>query len=233
MPSRSILVIHGALGSAAQMRPVAEALAPLAAPTRVQLVELPGHGETSSAGTPFTVQGFADWLRGAVATEPEAPAVFGYSMGGYVALALESAHPGSFAAIVTLGTKYLWTPEEGVKAAKRLDPAVIRAKVLAFAEVLEARHRGAGGWEANMIATAELVRGLGVAPVLDEAALGRVRCAVTVSVGTLDDTMTIGEASLMASHLSGGRQEPLPGSRHAIEQVDPGQLLDLVARAVA
>src|SRR5688572_28964966 len=94
--SRPILVVHGALGSARQMGHVADALRALGNPV---MVELPGHGETPLPdGTQFGMETFADTIAAAVSRlraahdeteDSPAPVVFGYSMGGYAALALE------------------------------------------------------------------------------------------------------------------------------------------------
>ena len=110
-----IFVVHGALGSAAQMEPVANALASLGT---VHNVELPGHGHTSlPASSDFSMATFVRALESDVRmandVATEKPFVFGYSMGGYAALALEAEHPGTFAGILTLGTKFAWTPDRG------------------------------------------------------------------------------------------------------------------------
>jgi len=55
--------------------------------------------------------------------------VFGYSMGGYVALFLETTSPGSLGKIMTLGTKFEWAPEGSGKEAAMLDPEKIKEKV--------------------------------------------------------------------------------------------------------
>lgn len=99
-----ILVVHGALGSAAQMEPVRLALQALG---DAHCVELPGHGNTPLAtnaefGMPLFVQHLREAVQRTAQLGNAAPFVFGYSMGGYVALALEAAYPGTCAGIVTL-----------------------------------------------------------------------------------------------------------------------------------
>ncbi|MEO7361019.1 MAG: alpha/beta fold hydrolase, partial [Gemmatimonadaceae bacterium] len=126
-----IFVVHGALGSAAQMAPIAGALAALGT---VHNVELPGHGRTVlPASSDFSMHTFVraleSKLRGANADITQKPFVFGYSMGGYAALALEAEHPGTFAGILTLGTKFAWTPEVALREAGRLNADVIAEKI--------------------------------------------------------------------------------------------------------
>lgn len=225
MPRPSILVLHGALGSAEQMRPVADALAPLGA---VRALEFPGHGASPLGAREFSVPGFVAWLAAALRAD-ERPLVFGYSMGGYVALALEAARPGTFAGIVTLGTKFAWTPESASREAARLDAVVIREKVPRFAAALEARHAAADGWESVLARTGALLRQVGDRPLLDAASLARVACPVTVAVGEQDDTVSPAEAREAAGQVADGLAEVLPGIGHPIERV-PVPLVEALVR---
>ena len=224
-PRRHILVVHGALGSAAQMQPVADALASLGEPV---LVELPGHGETPlEPGGSFHIESFAAALAAQVARiraeSPDlpAPVVFGYSMGGYVALALEARAPGTFAAVLTLGTKFEWTPELASHEAGRLDPVIVAQKVPKFAETLTERHRGSGGWELALQRTAALLRALGDGPVLNEKTLPAIRIPVCIAVGSRDDTVTPDEARRVAAAMGDATTEVLEDTPHPIERVAP------------
>lgn len=228
-----ILVLHGALGAADQMRPIADALAPLGA---VRVPEFPGHGTTPLGAREFSVPGFVAGLAGALRPD-ERPVAFGYSMGGYVALALEAARPGTFAGIVTLGTKFLWTPEAAAREAARLDAAVIREKVPRFAAALEARHAAADGWEPLLARTAALLAQVGARPLLDAAAMARVTCPLTVAVGEQDDTVGPDEARAVAAWAPDARVQVLAGVGHPIERVPvalvEGLVRDLLARIPA
>ena len=112
--TNSILILHGALGAAAQMQPIADVLRAIDGVQRdVHSIELPGHGETPlEQDEDFAIAHFADMVAEQIVQRGMArPLGFGYSMGGYVALALESRRPNSFCGIVTLGTKFAWTPD--------------------------------------------------------------------------------------------------------------------------
>ena len=236
--SRPILVVHGALGSAAQMQPVAEALRALG---KVEIVELPGHGETPLPdASAFGMDSFADAIAAAVVqvggrpgAAALAPLVFGYSMGGYAALVLESRAPGTVGGIVTLGTKFEWTPELSVKEATRLDAATIAAKVPKFADVLAARHAGAGGWHRVLDDTATLLRELGDAPLLDATTLGRITIPVIVAVGARDETVSADEAERISRMLRNGTVAVLPDVPHPIERVPPDAISALVSNVLS
>lgn len=233
-----IVVIHGALGSATQMQPVAEALRSVGT---TSVIELQGHGVTP-LGTDDTFG--IDTFVGALAAHaaryhpdsavPEPPLIaFGYSMGGYVALACEARMPGTFAGIVTLGTKFEWTPELAEREASRLDPTRIAEKVPAFAATLEQRHAQAGGWQLNLRNTAALLRTLGEAPLLDRTALQRIRIPVIVAAGSRDGTVTAAEGERTAALMASASSAEIEGAPHPIEQVPVTDLqrllLDLVA----
>ncbi|MGV3707355.1 MAG: alpha/beta hydrolase, partial [Gemmatimonas sp.] len=79
METPVIVVLHGALGSAAQMAPVATALESLG---RVVRVEFSGHGATpATSDANVSIAAFTDQLREVVARESQGakPFVFGYS----------------------------------------------------------------------------------------------------------------------------------------------------------
>lgn len=216
-----IFVVHGALGSAAQMQPISSALESLGT---VHNVELPGHGDTAlTSASEFTIASFVDALALAVDRVPnESTArrfVFGYSMGGYVALALEAQRPGTFAGILTLGTKFAWTPALALREGSRLNADIIAEKVPKFAAALEERHRDAGGWKLLLDRTAGLLVQLGDNPILTRESLGQVQAQTCVAVGERDDTVSADEAREFAAYVTNARIEVLPEIPHPIERV--------------
>lgn len=217
------------------MQPVADAFRPLGdGRVEVRVVEFPGHGNTPRADADaFRITTFVDDLARAVSTCHQPPLLFGYSMGGYVGLALEARHPGTFAGIVTLGTKFQWDVEGAEREAARLDPVTIATKVPRFAATLEARHAHAGGWETVMVRTAALLRANAQAPLLSFDVLERIGTAVTVAVGDKDDTVSVTESQQAAEVLRLGRCVVLPDTPHPIERVKPELLVGLMQPLVA
>ena len=97
-----IVLLHGALGARDTLRPLADALAPLLpGDAPVHALEFAGHGDTPDpdsdvgAEAPFDPGRLAADVADALDARGIARAtVFGYSMGGYVALHLAATHPG-------------------------------------------------------------------------------------------------------------------------------------------
>lgn len=228
-----ILVVHGALGSAAQMEPVRLALQAVG---DAECVELPGHGNTPLAmdaefGMPMFVQHLREAVQAVHRTTRSgnaAPFVFGYSMGGYVALALEAAYPGTLSGVVTLGTKSAWSPAVAAREAARLNPVIIAEKVPRFAELLRQRHEMAGGWELVLQRTGALLMQLGDHPVLTPQSMRAITTSVCVAAGELDETVSRDECAQYASYLQHGRAVVVAGAPHPIERVPMESLVQLV-----
>ena len=212
-----LILIHGALGAQSQLEP----LLPLLGDARAHAIELEGHGSTPSAAD-YDMRRFVANVRDFMTTERIGrAALFGYSMGGYVALLLAAEHPEMVTSVATLATKLAWTPEVAARETRRLDPTTIRAKVPAFARELEERHAGAGGWELVLSRTAALMTGLGARPPVDEALLGRIGCPVLLMVGDSDAVVTVDETAAAARAIPGGRHVVLPTTPHPFEQRYP------------
>lgn len=221
-----LILIHGALGAADQMEPLR---ARLETHFRVHIVELDGHGSTPPTAAGFSIDSLAGGIQRYLESRGIArAALFGYSMGGYVALALAARIPGRVHSVTTLGTKLAWNPEVANRETKRLDPVTIRAKVPKFAEQLERRHEGAGGWEAVLRKTAALMQALGASPVVDADLLADLAIPVRLMVGDRDALVTVDETSSAVARLRSGQLAVLPDTPHPIEQVRSALLAALI-----
>lgn len=226
-----LVVLHGALGAAAQFT----ALTPLlVAHFRVVTLDFRGHGprpvsldsDGTPDGAPWRLTRFVDDLAALIQAENLAPArVFGYSMGGYAALALAARAPELVQSVLTLGTKFEWDAPTAAQAAAWLDPAAMRAKVPAFADALAARHHAGSGWEAVVRGTADVLRDLGRAPLLGAAVLATIGQPVRVLVGDRDATVSVEETAAAYRALPAGQLGVLPGTAHPFERLSPAALV--------
>ena len=78
-------------------------------------------------------------------------------MGGYVALSAAIKAPRRFSKIITLGTKFSWSPAEAKKEIQLLNPEIIQEKVPAFANRLSHIH-GKEHWQNLMLKTAQMMK---------------------------------------------------------------------------
>ncbi|MDX2284490.1 MAG: alpha/beta fold hydrolase [Bacteroidia bacterium] len=224
-----ILLLHGALGSEAQFGPI-KALFPPDQPAHS--FSFDGHGGIP-AREPYAIGLFVrNTLRQLDLLEIESCNLFGYSMGGYVALQLALQHPDRVRRIVTLGTKFHWTPESAAAETRKLDPDAILAKVPRFAAMLEQRHAPLD-WRQVLHSTAALMHGLGHGQALRTEDLARIPHPVRILIGELDTMVTLAESQAAAAALPQGSLETIPGLAHPIEQAAPEQLKAVVLAACA
>lgn len=220
---RDLILLHGALGSAREFEQVKELLSGL---FQIHTLDFNGHGENEEESV-FYIDGFSDDLRKFIEKKGlMQPFVFGYSMGGYVALYHENRYPNSFSGILTLGTKFNWTPESSVQEASILDPVIVMQKVPQYASYLETIHYDR--WEENMIKTKELMLKLGSAPELNDSMLGQINIPVTIGRGTLDKMVSREESEHVAHALPNGIYVELDEVKHPIHQIDPIRIVDFI-----
>jgi pimeloyl-ACP methyl ester carboxylesterase len=233
--SAPILLLHGALGARDTLRPIERALTPLlTAGTPVHVHEFAGHGATpdpdAAPDAPYDVARLAAGVLDAMDRDGlDRATLFGYSLGGYVALLLAAQHPARVRAVTTLATKLAWTPEGAVRETSRLDAAAIRAKVPRFAEALAARHADAGGWETVLARTAAMMHAIAARPPVTPEVLAAVACPTRLCVGDRDATVTLDECAAAMRALPRGELAVLPATGHPLEHADPAR----VAREIA
>lgn len=212
-----VLLLHGALGTGAQLERLAQRLAGRA---RAVLVEFEGHGLAAPGARAYRMEHFADNALAALerAHVPGPAHVVGYSMGGYVGLWLARHHPARVASVFTLGTVPWWDPAGAEAEARQLDAVTIRTKVPKFAAALAARH-GEAGWPAVLERTAAMMRAMGETPPLAEGDFAAIACPVRVAVGDRDTTAGVEASARLARTLPAGELEVLPRTPHPVERV--------------
>jgi pimeloyl-ACP methyl ester carboxylesterase len=224
-PPQSLVLLHGALGTRETLTPVADLLKNQYV---VHVPDLPAHGALADDTSAFTIDGFIDFLDAYLsAHQLNQPAVFGYSLGGYIALAYALRHPGKLHSICTLATKYHWSPEIAEREIRMLDPDVIEAKVPQFASVLRLRH-GDPRWKALLAGTATLMTQLGAQPVVTPGTVLDCTLPVTIALGTDDKMVSEAESRAIAEALPNAEFRLMPEVPHPIEKVEPGIVAGLI-----
>ncbi|NUO02656.1 MAG: alpha/beta fold hydrolase [Saprospiraceae bacterium] len=210
-----ILLLHGALGAQDQFDALA---ARLSETCTVHRLNFSGHGPDNVVPEAFLPDIFVkDVLQYLDKNSLSTVKIFGYSMGGYIALMLALRHPERITALLTLGTKMDWNPEAAAREAAMLNPDKILEKVPAFAKTLQQRH-GESRWRTVLEKTAGMMQYLGQHRPLDEATLRTIAIPVTVALADADEMVRREEAMQAAEWIPGARFEVLEGGRHAIER---------------
>jgi len=221
-----LLLLHGAIGSRTQFDALA---ARLAGAAEVHAFDFEGHGAAAPRDRPYRTASFAENVIEFLDEKAIASArIFGYSMGGYVGLYTSLVQPSRVERVMTLATKFRWTPESAAREGAMLDARKIEEKVPHFARALEGRH-SASGWTVVLERTREMMESLGRAPDLTLDRLATLSIPVRIAVGDRDSTVSVEESAEIAKTLPNGELEVLPGTPHPLEKAP----LDRLARSIA
>lgn len=221
MSKPDLLLLHGALGSKAQLEKLQGVLA---GEFTLHTFDFTGHGGGEIPTEPFSIEMFAeDIKKWQNVTGIGTIDIFGYSMGGYAAIWYAKHYPGRARRIFTLATKFEWTPAIAEREIKMLDASAIKLKVPKYAEELSLRH-GADKWETVLYKSAEMMRSLGEQNALSENDIVSINNEVLVAVGDSDKMVTIEETASVYRKLQHGRMLVMPGTPHPLEHVDSDKL---------
>lgn len=210
---KTILLLHGALG-------YSEDLAALATGLKnegftVHSFSFSGHGKTPLREA-FSIVQFAKEVEDYISEKNlKNISVFGYSMGGFVALYLASKQPHLLEKIVTLGTKFDWSKTSVDKEIKMLDPTVIREKVPGFAKALEAKHGHT--WADLLVKTATLMREINEKDFLSADSLKNISTKTLIGLGDRDPMVSLEETTTIYKKLKNAQMFMLPNTKHQLE----------------
>lgn len=213
---KDLIILHGALGAKDQFEELAKMLED---EYTVHLQNFSGHGGEDFAGS-FAISQFSTELEALIVKNNlQKASVFGYSMGGYVALKLASKSPGLIGRLFTLGTKFDWSPATAAYEVKMLNPEKIQEKIPAFARALEERH-APNDWKEVLSKTKQMMLDLGNSPALSINDFKKIEIPVVIGLGNNDNMVSLAESEAVANALPNGSLRVFDGFKHPIEQVD-------------
>ncbi len=211
-----LLLLHGAIGSSEQLKKLASSLQP---GFHVHLFDFPGHGGKELPAI-FSIEAFAEsailYLQ---ENNIEKVSVFGYSMGGYVAMYLAKHHPELIDHVITLATKFEWNESIAAKEIKMLQPEIIEKKLPAFAETLQKRHSPVD-WKLVLHHTSQMLQQLGNKNILELEDYRSITTPAFVMIGDRDKMVSLDETVAVYNQLPSAQLAVLPATPHPIEQVD-------------
>lgn len=218
---KNLIILHGALGAKTQFEQLIAKLTPY---FNVHTFDFDGHGLKSNTEGDFSIELFAQNLKAFLQeNELHKPLVFGYSMGGYVALKLESLEARTFEKVVTLGTKFDWNPIGAEKEAGMLNAEKMEEKAPAFADYLKSLH-GENEWKTVLQKTAKMMMELGKKPSLRPYDFHHIQIPVRLLRGSEDTMVTTAETKNVQELLANASYEEIQDWAHPINQVSPEEL---------
>jgi len=217
---RDLILLHGAICSANCFKDLTEKL------QQKYIVHTPnfsGHGGAPMAEF-FSIEQFASEVLNYLSEKNiDQIDIFGYSMGGYVALYLAKMHPERVRRIFTLGTKFEWTPAIAEREVKMLNADEIAEKIPTFAQQLEKRH-APNDWKVLLGKTAEMMMALGHKNPLLLEDYRYILNSVRIAIGDKDQVVTLEETIAVYRNLPNATFMVLPNTPHPIAKTDMEKL---------
>lgn len=221
-----LLLLHGAAGCT-QLE-TAALLRRMAPHYRVIALDFSGHGASDDVNAPFSAELFVDNVRAVLDHAGiDRAHVFGFSMGGYVALHFAHHHPDRVRRLAVHGATLEWNAARVRAMLDRLDADALRAERPARADQLAATHHD---WRRLFRRMRAFVQALpGRTPALLEGATA-IDAPTLVSAVDRDDLFPLDAPLRLHELLPASRLAIVPGRHHALQAVDRDVLVPLLHR---
>ena len=222
--TNKLLLLHGALGSHSDF---SELESILAHSFEIYKFNFSGHSG-NELNSEFSIDTFVNDAKEFIEHHDVAPvSIFGYSMGGYVALKLAAKYPNLVNKIITLGTKFNWSKESTDEQVKLLDHNLIEQKVPKFAQALKEKH-GFENWKTVLRKTADMMLSLGNGSAMTKEEFSQINHEVFICLGSDDNMVTKEESVEVTSYLKNGKLKIIEGFKHPIETINKTKLAEII-----
>ncbi len=211
-----ILLLHGFLGSIKQMEPLEECLKDY---FQVYSYDLPGHHGKSFPEEKFTFITLQQHLYEYIKEfQLNGCFVFGYELGGYLALTLEAKRSGTFDGIFTWATDFDWSHQKVQTYKQNLAADKIESRDSHYADKLNILHFPSD-WKEICKETLQLIEHTSKHP-LSEIDIDNILCRVRVALGDQDENVSIEESAAFYRQLPSASMLVMPNTQHAIEEIN-------------
>jgi pimeloyl-ACP methyl ester carboxylesterase len=222
-----LLLLHGALETSAQFDKLTARLC-----DHFEVHRFTFHGHGGSAPSDFSLSGFVQQTEAYLDEHQLSDiALFGYSMGGYVALELARRNPEALSKVATLGTILQWSPEKAKQECRFLDPDVIQEKVPHFAKHLEQLH--GTSWTDLLHHTESLLKDLGNQPPLNDEVWASLNLPIRIHVGDRDSSADPKATFQVYQQLPQAELAVLPNTPHPFAKVNLDLLIPSLVEFLA
>jgi len=221
MIMQQILLLHGAIGSKEQLKGLGEILS---SSYKVHSINFSGHGGSAFPSDPFSIISFAEEVTGFLrSNDLHQINIFGYSMGGYIAMYLAKNHPGKIKKAITLATKFSWNKAISEKEIKMLNAEKIEEKIPSFAAALKERHHPQN-WKLVLEKTIEMLAEMGDNNPLQPKDYLTIGQPVLLMLGDRDKMVTLEETLAVYKDLPDAQLSVIPNTPHPIELANTKRL---------
>jgi pimeloyl-ACP methyl ester carboxylesterase len=217
---KKLVLIHGALGSPKEFEQVTLLLT---SAYEVFNYCIPGHDQMDAKK--FHFDAFAQDLSEFLAKIGPAY-IFGFSMGGYIALHAASQNSENILGIVTLGTKFDWNAAIAQKESAILTINFLQEKAHPFYQHLADLHQSR--LDKLLKDTADLMLDLGRSPRISNQTVKNLAIPIYILRGGKDRMVSQEESIQIAHHCQKGNYREIPYLPHPLFLISPKDMARLI-----
>lgn len=212
---KQLLLIHGALGNSTEFDTIQ---AVLEKRYSVFVYDIPGHGTRSQELNSFTLDNLRNDLDEFIYQLGDV-FIFGFSLGGYLALDAALRKTKNILGIVTLGTKLNWSPAIAEAEVNTLNVDFLTTKAASFYDYLEQLH----GTHLNdlLTKTRTFIHSIGEQPLMNDKSTQQLTTPIRITRGGKDKMVTREESQKMAECSSNGLYFEIPSFIHPMGFLSP------------
>lgn len=216
-----LILLHGALSNGSQLELLKQSLQQK---FDIYCPHFPGHQKNVDYSGTFSIEALTEFTLAYIEQQKlKCPHIFGYSLGGYVALNLAKSHPEKVGHIYTLATNFFWTTQYAQKNISHLNPEKMLEKVPEFARTLKNTF-GDVYWTVVLEKTSDMMQQLGANDLLSANVLESISNPVVVAVGEKDTIVSKEYSRKAAEFLANGHFSLLKEGKHLFEKIDISHL---------
>lgn len=206
----NLILIHGALGSSDEFNAITPILSER---FNVILYEIPHHVKRSDSNTVLEIEELRSDLEEFISKTGNS-FIYGFSLGGYLALSLAQRGNKNIKGIITQGTKLDWTPEIAKKEISTLNVDFLKSKAKPFYDYLLDLH---GAYLPQLLEkTAKFMLALGNSPVITEKSVQNIQCPVRMLRGGKDRMVSKSETEIICNAIRNSYYFEIPSFIHPI-----------------
>jgi pimeloyl-ACP methyl ester carboxylesterase len=211
----NLILIHGALGNAKELNKVSSLLSNK---YNVIVYEIPHHGDKTEVTIPFAIEDLTRDLEEFI-EQVRSCYIYGFSLGGYLALSLAQQGNQHIKGVITQGTKLDWSPTSAEKEVKSLDIDFLKTKAKPFYEYLIELH---GPYLSELLdKTASFMLDLGNSPSVTENSIKSITCPVRMIRGGRDKMVSKEETLKICESITNSYYFEIPSFIHPVGFINP------------
>lgn len=221
---QNIILLHGALGSKEDLLTLSKELNMRG--INVFSFSFSGHGRCPF-NEKFGIETFTLELENFILEHNlKNTSIFGYSMGGYIALNLSLKRTDLIKNIITLGTKFNWNEHAVEKETRILNPNLMQEKIPSYVDMLKTKH--GSDWKELVEKTAQMMKDIGNKNYLNSQTLKNIKHKVLIGLGDKDQMVGFDETIMVYQALPKGAMFVLPNTKHSLETIDSNFLCTII-----